>query len=87
MSKISDKKDAIALLKELNKLTHDGKSIGNEIEIKYFYVNKKYNSVSYKVNATNDVVLYNEDYDIIYVVNSTDKVFKALNELQTGKFY
>lgn len=87
MNELASKTKIISLLKELNKFTHGGTQISNEIKVEYYYINKKYDSIYYRVNNQSKIILYNLDFDSIYVINSEKDVFKALNDLQTNKFY
>ena len=87
MNELASKTKIISLLKELNKFTHGGIQISNEIKFEYYYINKKYDYIYYRINKASKIILYNNDFDSIYVIKSEKDVFKAINDLQTNKFY
>lgn len=73
----------IAYCHDLDRFTNFG-YLHSCINRKYKYLGRTYTTLNYRVSISNNVILYNEDYDVIYATNNKQDCADFLYKLYMG---
>lgn len=73
----------ISYCHDLDRFTNFG-YLHSCINRKYKYLGKTYTTLNYRISVSNNVILYNEDYDVIYATNNKQDCANFLNKLYMG---